>query len=94
MNDIKEIEEKNQIKWKKRSFIVLIGGFLVSFILYLFAPKPSLVTLENITPSVNIKKINFTKKPIPVIGTGPVYPKTKINLTTQVVKSINLNSGN
>ena len=78
---IKNINYKN---FKNKPIIIVFFGFLFSFFLYVFSPEPKKIPTKPQIPNAIVKDIYFTKKPIPVVGTGPVYPKTKINITTQV----------
>ena len=78
---IKNINYKN---FKNKPIIIIFFGFLFSFFLYVFSPEPKKIPTKPQIPNAIVKDIYFTKKPIPVVGTGPVYPKTKINITTQV----------
>ena len=84
MNLKQKIKDINYKKFKNKPIAILLFGILFSFFLYVFSPEPKKIPTQPKVPDAIVKDIYFTKKAIPVIGTGPVYPKTKINIITQV----------
>ena len=84
MNFTQRIKNIDHKKFKNKPLIIILIGFVFSFLLYIFSPEPTKAPSKTKLPNAIVKDIYFTNKPIPVIGTGPVYPKTKINITTQV----------